>query len=204
VRGQYKAGAVRGAPVPGYLEEADIARDSSTETFVALKVEIDTWRWAGVPFYLRTGKRLQDRVTELVVSFDEVPHPIFETPSTHTANELVIRLQPDESITLTILAKNPGEGMRLKPVSLALDLGETFKTRSLDAYERLLMDTVKGNLTLFMRRDELDAAWAWIDPIRDGWQRFDEAPKIYTAGTWGPAASSAMLGRDGFAWHDEL
>jgi glucose-6-phosphate 1-dehydrogenase len=204
VRGQYKAGAVRGAPVPGYLEEADIAPDSSTETFVALKVEIDTWRWAGVPFYLRTGKRLQDRVTELVVSFDEVPHPIFETPSTHTANELVIRLQPDESITLTILAKNPGEGMRLKPVSLALDLGETFKTRSLDAYERLLMDTVKGNLTLFMRRDELDAAWAWIDPIRDGWQRFDEAPKIYTAGTWGPAASSAMLGRDGFAWHDEL
>ena len=101
--------------MPGYLEEADIAPDSSTETFVALKVEIDTWRWAGVPFYLRTGKRLQDRVTELVVTFDEVPHPIFETPSTtHTANELVIRLQPDESITLTILAKNPGEGMRLE------------------------------------------------------------------------------------------
>src|SRR5271170_818809 len=205
VRGQYKAGAVRGAPVPGYLEEADIAPDSNTETFVALKVEIDTWRWAGVPFYLRTGKRLQDRVTELVVSFDEVPHPIFEKPpTTHTANELVIRLQPDESITMTILAKNPGEGMRLKPVSLALDLGETFKTRSLDAYERLLMDTVKGNLTLFMRRDELDAAWAWIDPIRDGWRRFDEGPKIYIAGSWGPAASSAMLARDGFAWHDEL
>ncbi len=205
VRGQYKAGAVRGVPVPGYLQEADIAQDSSTETFVALKVEIDTWRWAGVPFYLRTGKRLQDRLTELVVTFDEVPHPIFEMPgSSRTANELVIRLQPDESITLTILAKNPGEGMRLKPVSLALDLGETFKTRSLDAYERLLMDTVKGNLTLFMRRDELDAAWAWIDPIRAGWQQHDEGPKIYIAGTWGPAASSAMLGRDGFSWHDEL
>ena len=125
---------------------------------------------------MRTGKRLQDRLTELVVTFDEVPHPIFEMPpTTHTANELVIRLQPDESITLTILAKNPGEGMRLKPVSLALDLGETFKTRSLDAYERLLMDTVKGNLTLFMRRDELDAAWAWIDPIRAGWEQYDEA-----------------------------
>jgi len=204
VRGQYKAGAVRGVPVRGYLEEADIASDSSTETFVALKVEIDTWRWAGVPFYLRTGKRLQDHVTELVVTFDEVPQPIFDMPNSHTANELVIRLQPDESINLTILAKNPGEGMRLKPVSLALDLGEAFKTRSLDAYERLLMDTVKGNLTLFMRRDELDAAWAWIDPIRDGWRRFDEGPKIYIAGSWGPAASSAMLARDGFAWHDEL
>jgi glucose-6-phosphate 1-dehydrogenase len=205
VRGQYKAGAVRGVPVPGYLQEADIAADSSTETFAALKVEIDTWRWAGVPFYLRTGKRLQDRLTELVVTFDEVPHPIFEMPNaTRTANELVIRLQPDESITMTILAKNPGEGMRLKPVSLSLDLGETFKTRSLDAYERLLMDTVKGNLTLFMRRDELDAAWAWIDPIRAGWEQYDEGPKIYIAGTWGPASSSAMLSRDGFGWHGEL
>ena len=204
VRGQYKAGAVRGAPVPGYLQEADIAPDSTTETFAALKVEIDTWRWAGVPFYLRTGKRLQDRVTELVVTFDEVPHPIFEMPPTaRTANELVIRLQPDESITMTILAKNPGEGMRLKPVSLALDLGETFKTRSLDAYERLLMDTVKGNLTLFMRRDELDAAWGWIDPIRAGWDEYDERPKSYIAGSWGPAASTAMIGRDGYAWHDE-
>ncbi|MHB8477322.1 MAG: glucose-6-phosphate dehydrogenase [Steroidobacteraceae bacterium] len=205
VRGQYKAGAVRGAPVPGYLEEADIAPDSSTETFAAVKAEIDTWRWAGVPFYLRTGKRLADRLTELVVTFDEVPHPIFEKPpTTRTANELVIRLQPDESITLTILAKNPGEGMRLKPVSLALDLGETFKTRSLDAYERLLMDTVKGNLTLFMRRDELDAAWGWIDPIRAGWEQYDERPKSYVAGSWGPAASSAMIGRDGYAWHDEF
>ena len=204
VRGQYKAGAVRGAPVPGYLDEADIAPNSSTETFAALKVEIDTWRWAGVPFYLRTGKRLQDRLTELVVTFDDVPHPIFEKPASHSTNKLVIRLQPDESITMTILAKNPGEGMKLKPVNLALDLGETFKTRSLDAYERLLMDTVKGNLTLFMRRDELDAAWAWIDPIRAGWEEYDEAPKVYIAGSWGPAASSALIGRDGFGWHGEL
>ncbi len=204
VRGQYKAGAVRGVPVPGYLEEADIAPDSTTETFAALRVEIDTWRWAGVPFYLRTGKRLQDRLTELVVTFQEVPHPIFENPLSNTANELVIRLQPDESITMTILAKNPGEGMRLKPVSLGLDLGETFKTRSLDAYERLLMDTVKGNLTLFMRRDELDAAWRWIDPILSGWQQFDERPKTYTAGSWGPAACSSLIGRDGFLWHEEL
>jgi len=205
VRGQYKAGSVRGVPVVGYLEEADIAPDSTTETFVALKAEIDTWRWAGVPFYLRTGKRLQDRLTEIVVTFDEVPHPIFERPpTTEGANLLVIRLQPDESITLTILAKNPGEGMRLKPVNLALDLGEAFKKRSLDAYERLLMDTVKGNLTLFMRRDELDAAWRWIDPIIAGWREFDERPKSYIAGSWGPAASSALIGRDGYEWHDEL
>ena len=205
VRGQYKAGAVHGVPVPGYLEESDIAPDSTTETFAALKVEIDTWRWAGVPFYLRTGKRLQDRLTELVVTFDEVPHPIFEKPQTsNTANELVIRLQPDESITMTILAKNPGEGMRLKPVSLALDLGETFKTRSLDAYERLLMDTVIGNLTLFMRRDELDAAWRWVDPILAGWKQFDDPPKSYVAGSWGPAAASSLISRDGFSWHDEL
>ena len=204
VRGQYKAGAAGGVAVPGYLSETDIAPESTTETFVALKVEIDTWRWAGVPFYLRTGKRLQDRITELVVTFDEVPHPIFEKPASHTANELLIRLQPNESITLTVLAKNPGEGMRLKPVSLGLDLGESFKTPSLDAYERLLMDTVKGNLTLFMRRDELDAAWRWIDPIRAGWEQFDEKPKIYVAGSWGPAASSALISRDGFSWHDEL
>ncbi len=205
VRGQYKAGVVGGAPVAGYLQEADIAPESTTETFVALKVEIDTWRWAGVPFYLRTGKRLQNHLTELVVTFDDVPHPIFERPAaTEGANQLVIRLQPDECITLTILAKSPGEGMRLKPVKLALDLGETFKTRSLDAYERLLMDTVKGNLTLFMRRDELDAAWRWIDPIIAGWRQFDEPAKSYIAGSWGPAASSALIGRDGFEWHDEL
>jgi glucose-6-phosphate 1-dehydrogenase len=204
VRGQYKAGVIGGAPVAGYLDEADIAADSTTETFVALKAEIDTWRWAGVPFYLRTGKRLQSRLTELVVTFEDVPHPIFEKPAAaDAANLLVIRLQPDECITLTILAKNPGEGMRLKPVNLALDLGETFKTRSLDAYERLLMDTIKGNLTLFMRRDELDAAWRWIDPIIAGWGQHDERPKSYIAGSWGPAASSALIGRDGFEWHDE-
>ncbi len=205
VRGQYKSGAANGAPVPAYLGEKDIAPTSTTETFVAIKAEIDTWRWAGVPFYLRTGKRLQERLTELVVTFDEVPHSIFEAPpSPESANQLVIQLQPEESITLTILAKNPGEGMRLKPVSLNLDLGETFKVKILDAYERLLMDIVKGNLTLFMRRDELDAAWRWIDPIREGWAEYEDKPKLYTAGSWGPAASSSLLGRDGFAWHDEL
>jgi glucose-6-phosphate 1-dehydrogenase len=205
VRGQYKAGAAKGQPVVGYLQENGVPPDSTTETFVALKVEIDSWRWAGVPFYLRTGKRLQERVSEIVITFEDVPHSIYERPDTvHALNRLVIQLQPEESITLTVLAKSPGEGMRLKPVNLSLDFSETFKTRSLDAYERLLSDIIKGNLTLFMRRDELDAAWQWIDPIREAWLQYDEKPKIYTAGTWGPAAASALIGRDGFAWRNEI
>ena len=204
VRGQYRAGAVNGQPVPGYLDEAGVAADSTTETFVALKAEIDTWRWAGVPFYLRTGKRLQDRVTEIVVTFEDVPHSIFDGAGATSPNRLVIRLQPQESITLTILAKMPGETMRLKPVDLALDLAGTFKEQRLDAYERLLTDVVKGNLTLFMRRDELDAAWRWIDPIREGWAQHDERMKTYVAGSWGPAASSALISRDGFSWQDEM
>ena len=204
VRAQYRAGAVSGQPVPGYLDEAGVPADTTTETFVALKAEIDTWRWAGVPFYLRTGKRLSERLTEIVVTLEDVPHSIFEGPSSdRSPNRLVIRLQPQESITLTILAKKPGETMRLKPVNLALDLAGSFKEKPVDAYERLLMDVVKGNLTLFMRRDELEAAWRWIDPIREGWARHDERIKSYVAGSWGPAASSALVSRDGFAWQDE-
>ncbi|HWK73225.1 MAG TPA: glucose-6-phosphate dehydrogenase [Povalibacter sp.] len=205
VRGQYKAGASNGAPVVGYLSEKDVPSSSTTETFVALKAEIDSWRWAGVPFYLRTGKRLQERLSEIAITFEDVPHSIYERPDTaHALNRLVIQLQPDENITLTVLAKSPGEGMRLKPVSLGLDFSETFSTRMLDAYERLLTDVIKGNLTLFMRRDELDAAWRWIDPIREAWLQYDEVPKAYTAGSWGPAAASALIGRDGFAWRNEL
>lgn len=205
VRGQYKAGASNGKPVVGYLEEKDVPKDSTTETFVALKVEIDNWRWAGVPFYLRTGKRLQEKLSEIVITFEDIPHSIYERPdAAHSWNRLVIQLQPIETITLSVLAKNPGEGMRLKPVQLCLDFGDAFKERPLDAYERLLTDIVKGNLTLFMRHDELDAAWAWIDPIREAWLKYDDRPKIYTAGTWGPAAASALISRDGFAWHNEL
>ncbi|HEY4367793.1 MAG TPA: glucose-6-phosphate dehydrogenase [Steroidobacteraceae bacterium] len=205
VRGQYKAGASNGAPVVGYLSEKDVPAESGTETFVALKVEIDSWRWAGVPFYLRTGKRLQEKLSEIAITFEDVPQAMYERPdAAHALNRLVIQLQPDESIALTILAKSPGEGMRLKPVSLGLDFSETFKTPMLDAYERLLTDVIKGNLTLFMRRDELDAAWAWIDPIREAWQQFDEQPKTYTAGSWGPAAASSLISRDGFTWSNEL
>ena len=203
VRGQYKAGASDGKPVVGYLEEPGVPLDSTTETFVALKVEVETWRWAGVPFYLRTGKRLPDQVAEIVITFEQVPHAIYETSRSAGPNQLVIQLQPQETITLNILAKTPGEVMRLRPVNLELHLSDGFKEKSLDAYERLITDVAKGNLTLFMRRDELDAAWAWIDPIREGWLQSDESPRHYIAGTWGPAASSALISRDGFTWHGE-
>ena len=203
VRGQYRAGTIDGASVLGYLEEPDVAPASTTETFVALKAEIDNWRWAGVPFYLRTGKRLQQQLAEIAITFDDVPLAIFPDRPRDAPNQLVIRLQPDESVTLTILAKAPGDAMRLRPVSLALDLAESFRERPMSAYERLLMDVVKGNLTLFMRRDELDAAWAWIDPIRNGWASTGDQPKSYAAGSWGPAAATALIGRDGYAWRDE-
>jgi glucose-6-phosphate 1-dehydrogenase len=204
VRGQYRAGVVGSTKVAGYQSEAGVAADSRTETFVALKAEIDTWRWAGVPFYLRTGKRLQEQIAEIVITFHEVPHSIFDGRfSARTPNRLVIRLQPEEYITLRILAKSPGEAMRLRAVDLALDLGETFKGRPLDAYERLLGDAIEGNLTLFMRRDEVDAAWRWIDPIRAAWEAADDGPRPYPAGSWGPATANALIARDGFAWHEE-
>ena len=204
VRAQYRAGSIDGKSVVGYADEPGVPAGSSTETFVAIKAEIDNWRWAGVPFYLRTGKRLQQQMAEIAITFDDVPLSIFPNRTQDSPNQLVIRLQPDESVTLTIMAKAPGDAMRLRPVSLALDLAESFKERPLSAYERLLMDVVKGNLTLFMRRDELDCAWSWIDPIRAGWAQAGNPPKTYAAGSWGPAASTALIGRDGYAWRDEL
>ena len=203
VRGQYRAGTVGGVAVPGYLEEPEVAQGSGTETFVALKAEIDNWRWAGVPFYLRTGKRLAQQLAEIAITFDDVPLSIFPDRPRDAPNQLIIRLQPDESVTLSVLAKAPGDAMRLRPVNLALDLAESFRERPMSAYERLLMDIVKGNLTLFMRRDELDAAWQWIDPIRSGWAKTGDQPKSYAAGSWGPAAATALIGRDGHAWRDE-
>jgi glucose-6-phosphate 1-dehydrogenase len=204
VRGQYRAGAIEGKPVSGYLDESGVSAGSRTETFVALKAEIANWRWSGVPFYLRTGKRLQERLAEIVVNFRNVPHAILEAPdSLEPNNQLVIRLQPDDGLELKIQAKTPGEGMRLQPISLDLLFKETLKARMLDAYERLLMDVIRGRLTLFMRRDELEAAWTWIEPILHGWAAWSEPPKPYPAGTWGPAASSALVSRDGSIWHEE-
>jgi glucose-6-phosphate 1-dehydrogenase len=204
VRGQYKAGAVGGKPVIAYAEEPGVAPDSRTETFVAVKAEIDTWRWAGVPFFLRTGKRMPEKLAEIVINFRQVPHPIFgEALHASRANRLIIRMQPDESMRLYLVAKQPGDAMTLQPVNLNLDFEESFRARRLEAYERLLLDAIRGKLTLFVRRDEQEAAWRWVEPILDSWAANEDRPKAYTAGSWGPAASSALLSRDGLAWNEE-
>ena len=199
VRGQYRAGASSGGAVAGYLEELGEASD--TETFVAIKAEIGTWRWAGVPFYLRTGKRLPTRMSEIVVQFRAVPHSVFEHPP--EPNRLVIRLQPDEGVKLWLMIKDPGPGgMRLQHVPLDMSFAEAFSVRNPDAYERLILDVVRGNQTLFMRRDEVEAAWTWIDPIIEAWGASGEAPKPYVAGTWGPSAAVALTERDGRSWSE--
>ncbi len=204
VRGQYRAGASADGPVKGYLDE--LGDDSSnTETFVALKAQIANWRWAGVPFYLRTGKRLAGRVSEIVVSFRPIPHSVFGgNAGPIEANRLVIRLQPNEGVRLFLMVKDPGPGgMRLQYVPLDMSFASTFNVRNPDAYERLVMDVVRGNQTLFMRRDEVEAAWAWIDPIHDGWMASREGPRTYTSGTWGPSAAIALIERDGRTWNEE-
>jgi len=204
IRGQYRAGHVQGAPVPGYRNEPDCKPGSRTETYVAIKAEIDTWRWAGVPFYLRTGKRMADSLAEIVVRFKPIPHSIFaQSTNSFQPNCLVIRLQPDEGLTLNLMAKTPGDGMRLKPVDLELDFRESFKAPRMEAYERLLLDVLRGQLTLFMRSDELEAAWEWVEPILNFWDHEENEPVPYTAGTWGPAAASALIGRDGLQWREE-
>jgi glucose-6-phosphate 1-dehydrogenase len=203
VRGQYRAGASAGGPVKGYLEELG-KPDSTTETFVAVKAEIENWRWAGVPFYLRTGKRLATRVSEIVIEFKPVPYNIFgEAAGNVSPNALVIRLQPDESVKQFIMVKDPGPGgMRLRQLPLDMIFSDTFGGRSPDAYERLLMDVIRGNQTLFMRRDEVEAAWKWVGPILDAWAETRQEAQGYTAGTWGPSASIALIERDGRTWHE--
>ncbi|MEC9343639.1 MAG: glucose-6-phosphate dehydrogenase [Pseudomonadota bacterium] len=204
VRGQYSAGASDGGAVPGYLEELD-GGTSDTETFVAIKAEVENWRWAGVPFYLRTGKRLAQRVSEIVIQFKPVPHNVFaEDAGKPVANRLVLRLQPDEAVGQMIMIKDPGPGgMRLREVALDMSFAEHFAVRSPDAYERLLLDVVRGNQTLFMRRDEVEAAWRWVDPIISAWKENGQKCKKYTAGTWGPSAAIALIERDGRTWHEE-
>jgi glucose-6-phosphate 1-dehydrogenase len=203
VRGQYRAGASAGGPVKGYLEELG-KPNSTTETFVAIKAEIDNWRWAGVPFYIRTGKRLTTRVSEIVIDFKPVPYNIFgDGAGNMMPNQLVIRLQPDESVKIYIMIKDPGPGgMRLRQLPLDMIFSDTFGGRSPDAYERLIMDVIRGNQTLFMRRDEVEAAWMWVGPILDAWADTRQEVQGYTAGTWGPSASIALIERDGRTWHE--
>ena len=203
VRGQYRAGASAGGPVKGYLDELE-GGVSNTETFVAIKAEIGNWRWAGVPFYLRTGKRLATRVSEIVIEFKPIPYSIFgDSAGPIFANQLVIRLQPDEGVKQYIMIKDPGPGgMRLRQISLDMSFAQSFDGRAPDAYERLIMDVVRGNQTLFMRRDEVEAAWRWADPIQNAWESARQEAQGYTAGTWGPSASIALIERDGRTWHE--
>lgn len=205
VRGQYAAGAIDGAAVPAYAQELGPGRVSRAETFVALRLDLANWRWAGVPFYLRTGKRMARKTSEIVIAFKPVPHSLFGESVRLEANRLVVRLQPDEGITLRLMTKEPGPGgLRLRAAPLDLSFAETFAGRFPEAYERLLMDVVRGNPTLFMRRDEVEAAWGWIDPVVRAWERGADAPKSYIAGSWGPAAATALIERDGRTWHEEL
>jgi glucose-6-phosphate 1-dehydrogenase len=206
VRGQYRAGSADGQAVKGYLDEVKVPAGSHCETFVAIRTEVQNWRWAGVPFYLRTGKRLAGRSAQIVVNFRGVPHPIF--PGSARANKLVIKLQPEDGLELHLLAiKGSGVGDTLSPVSLDLDFDKAFASERVGAYERLLMDAIAGRLNLFVRSDEQEQAWRWVEPILDNWAREresgSEGPRGYAAGTWGPAAASALVARDGFAWSEE-
>lgn len=205
VRGQYKAGTVGGQKVPGYLEEDKVPAGSACETFVALRTEVQNWRWAGVPFYLRTGKRMPARDAQIVVNFREVPHPIF--PGTRTANKLVIKLQPEDGLELHLLAAKGGGGgggeERLYPVSLDLDFDKAFPSDRVGGYERLLMDAIAGRLNLFVRSDEQEQAWRWVEPVLQAWAQDTVGPRPYAAGSWGPAAASALVARDGCAWAEE-
>ncbi|MFF4779531.1 glucose-6-phosphate dehydrogenase [Microtetraspora fusca] len=201
VRGQYTAGD----GVPGYLDEPASTPPTEishrVETYAAIRAEVKNWRWAGVPFYLRTGKRMPTRRSEIVVQFKDVPHAIFPGA---TPNRLVLRLQPSEGIHLLLMAKEPGAGdVTLRPVPLSLSFAETFQSRVPDAYERLLMDVMAGNPTLFMRRDEVEAAWRWIDPIIETWEGSGALPEPYPAGTAGPAGARELLARSGRTWHEE-
>ncbi|HWU27300.1 MAG TPA: glucose-6-phosphate dehydrogenase [Rhizomicrobium sp.] len=204
VRGQYAAGVAEKRAVPAYTDEAG-GHESMTETFVAICANIDNWRWAGVPFYLRTGKRLPMRKSEIVIQFRHVPHSIF-SGNTLLANRLVIQLQPEEEISLLLMNKTPSlerDGMELRPLALNLSLGDAFKRpRRRIAYERLLLEALDNKPTLFVRRDEAEAAWSWIDTIVSGWKRAGARPALYAAGSWGPGGSFAITERNGHSWYE--
>jgi glucose-6-phosphate 1-dehydrogenase len=205
VRGQYTAGTTHCQTVPGYLSENGIPAGSQTETFVALRTEISNWRWAGVPFYIRTGKRLAGRDARIVVNFRPVPHPIFKTPA-GAVNQLVINLQPKDGLELHLLAQGAAHRQTeptLTPVHLNLDFDQRFGTERVGAYERLLLDVIAGRLNLFVRSDEQEQAWRWVEPILEHWRNDPQGPRPYTVGSWGPSAASAMIARDGYCWSEE-
>ncbi|HKY52195.1 MAG TPA: glucose-6-phosphate dehydrogenase [Candidatus Limnocylindria bacterium] len=202
VRGQYGPGFIGGERVPDYRGEPGVARESQTETYVALKCFIDNWRWEGTPFYVRTGKRLPKRSTEIAIRFRVAPHRIFTRESSEgvDANELVIRIQPDEGISLTFGAKVPVQGLRIRSVNMDFGYGESFMVDAPDSYETLILDALRGDATLFTRRDEVEQQWAFVDPILAGWHDGRQELARYAAGTWGPEPADALIERDGRAW----
>ena len=209
VRGQYAAGNVGGELVPGYREEPGVNPHSTTETFVALRAEIANWRWAGVPFYIRTGKRLASRDARIVVNFRPAPHAIFHTP-VGAANSLVIHLQPKDGLELHLLAQGQENRQQprtaaqsLTPVHLDLDFDKRFGSERVGAYERLLLDVIDGRLNLFVRSDEQEEAWRWVEPVLEHWRNDNAGPRPYAAGSWGPSAASAMIARDAHCWSEE-
>src|SRR6266702_2590807 len=201
VRGQYAQGAINGKSVAGYREEEKIKTDSKTETFVALRLYIDNWRWSDVPVYMRVGKRLPKSATEISIHFKKAPAVLFNR-GLSDQNVLVIRIQPDEGISLRIQAKVPGTSFRVEPVKMDFHYGTSFGKASPEAYERLLLDAMSGDATLFARRDEVEEAWAFIDPIEEAWHAKKDAPGLflYPAGSWGPEEADDLLARDGRAW----
>ncbi|MEI7516210.1 MAG: glucose-6-phosphate dehydrogenase [Betaproteobacteria bacterium] len=210
VRGQYASGTSGGHPVPSYRDEPGVNPSSNTETFVALRTEIANWRWAGVPFYIRTGKRLAGRDARIVVNFRPTPHAIFQS-SSQTGNQLVINLQPKDGLELHLFAQGQnnrkagvGAAQTLAPVHLDLDFGKRFGSERVGAYERLLLDVIDGRLNLFVRSDEQEEAWRWVEPLIHHWTADAQGPRLYASGTWGPSASSAMIARDGFCWDEEI
>ena len=202
VRAQYVRGQVGGEGVPDYLTDVEVDA-SNTESFVAITTEIENWRWAGMPIHLRTGKRMASRRSEIVIHFKPVPHSIFPEGTKVNPNKLVIRLQPDEAVTLWMEIKEPGAGgLRLKTLPLNLSYADNFTVRYPDAYERLLLDVVRGNLSLFMRRDEVEAAWTWVDGIIEAWEQTDQRVSLYPAGQDGPDAARFMLENHGHSWSE--
>jgi glucose-6-phosphate 1-dehydrogenase len=213
VRGQYSQGHIGTTQVPGYLDETGVNATSPTETFVALKAEIANWRWAGVPFYIRTGKRMASREAHIVVNFHAAPHAIFQTPDRYAgggANKLVIHLQPKDGLELHLMAQAQAQthisGRDTNSLSLTqldLDFDKRFGNERVGAYERLLLDVIDGKLNLFVRSDEQEEAWRWVEPVLNHWQQDTHAPRQYTSGSWGPRAASAMIAKDGFCWEEE-
>ncbi|HET6874070.1 MAG TPA: glucose-6-phosphate dehydrogenase, partial [Acidimicrobiales bacterium] len=202
VRAQYDSGWSEGKSVPAYREEPDVNPSSETETYVAMKLMCDNWRWAGVPIYIRTGKRLPKRLTEVALQFQNVPHLAFGKAESRELrpNALVLRIQPDEGVALRFGAKVPGQAFNVRDVLMDMSYGSAFMEDPPEAYERLLLDAMVGDPTLFIRSDEVDQAWRIVDPILDAWQGRSVPLAGYAAGTWGPRPADQLIERDGRAW----